>query len=101
MKEKLSKGIDLKNAFQKEGFIVMHMPKMPTAERTKIHHANCENLQKQFMGRYGVNEEKNLSGTNKQQRWFYDSIEEIMRDFPKAALCKLCGDGIRSHLGIK
>ena len=90
MKKKLFTTTEFKNAMQLKCFIVIHMPEKSTINRTKIHQCNCKNLHDNFTERYGLIENKELGKSNNQEYWLYDSMDEIMDDFPNATQCKKC-----------
>ena len=90
-KEELLTCGDLKKILDnKQGFIVIHMPKEPTKKRTMIHDSSCKNLEKLFEGRYGTNPDKKLGEVNGQKYCYYDSFNEIMSDYPNAKSCSKC-----------
>ena len=90
-KEELLTCGDLKKTLDnKQGFIVIHMPKKPTEKRTMIHYSSCNNLEKHFEIRYGVSDDKKLGKSNKQKYYHYDSFNAIMSDYPKAKPCSKC-----------
>ena len=94
MKKELLKADDLKKIFDQKGFILTHMPKKPTRNRTKIHSTSCNNLKELVMERYGMNLDKKLGETNGQKYYHYDSFDEAMKEYPQAEPCKICNDGI-------
>ena len=88
--KKLLKVNDLEKTFGQKGFILIHMPDKSIKNRTKIHSTSCKNLKKWIIERYGMNPDKKLGETNGQKYYHYDSLDEIMKEYPQAELCKIC-----------
>ena len=95
MKKEILQTSDLKKTFDKNGFILIYMPKKSTKKRIKIHSTSCNNLKELFYGRYGMNPDKKLGEINGQKYYYYDSYDEAIKEYSQAKPCQKCNNELK------